>query len=377
MQFGEQRHHFLLDGIVKCEAVIRRVVEATLTAMGEVAVIRKAGVGAHLVAPLGQVVELGVDGFGLFETSVGGEPPRFLPPGAVGFFEITAHLHEGSFFAVELYGKAADEFLVLLAKLGRLCFERDIFGPEQFDLERGVAGEHPVALGRKSVAVRMIGERLGQAEAALLLLRLDFLDETEVILLGGFIVRLAGHRDVALGAFLGDGGGEFLPVEYGLLELGGIGGGAELLLELVEERRDRGPVAGVQVGRHERARRVEGYFFKHEILFFEHEQQRALPVGTDATKMDVILWAKFLDEIFADGDAVILDEDVADGHVRRAGEQLVENRRLGGFGVHLEQTEGSFSRLSSSLSFFVTMSSPPKSFPHWLKVKDPVRRSGP
>jgi len=86
VQFGEQRHHFLLDGVVKCEAVIRRVVEATLAAMGEVAVIRKAGVGAHLVAPLGQVVELGVDGFGLFETSVGGESPRFLPPGAVGFF---------------------------------------------------------------------------------------------------------------------------------------------------------------------------------------------------------------------------------------------------------------------------------------------------
>ena len=65
-----------------------------------------------------------------------------------------------------------------------------------------------------------------------------------------------------------------------------------------------------------------------EILFFENEQQRALPVGTDATKMDVILWAKFLDEIFADGDAVILDEDVADGHVRRAGEHLVETRRF-------------------------------------------------
>ena len=161
MQFPEQRHHFLLDGVVEGEAVVRRVVESALAAVREVAVVRETGAGAHLVAPLGQAVELAIDGFGLLEPSIGNEFPRLLPPCTVGFLEVAAHLHEGAFFAVELYGEAADEFLVLLPKLGRLCFERDIFGPEQFDLERGVAGEHLVALGRKSVAVRMIGERLG------------------------------------------------------------------------------------------------------------------------------------------------------------------------------------------------------------------------
>ena len=100
----------------------------------------------------------------------------------------------------------------------------------------------------------------------MLLLRLDFLDEIEVVLLGGFVVRLAGHRDVALGTFLGDRGGEFLPVENGLLKLRGIGGGAELLLELFKERRECGPVAGVQVGWNKLARRVDGDFFKHEFF---------------------------------------------------------------------------------------------------------------
>ena len=236
--------------------------------MREVAVVREAGVGAHLVAQLGQVVELAVDFFGLLESAVGHEFPRLLPPCPVGLLEVAAHLHEGAFLAVERHGQAADEFLVLLAKLGCLGLERDVLSAEQLDLERGVAGEHLVALGREAVAVRMIGERLGQAEAGRLHLRLDLLDEIEVRLLGGFVVRLAGHRDGALGAFLGDGGGEFLPVENGLLKLDGIGGGTELLLKLLKKRRKCCPVASVQVVRHERARRVEGYFFKHEFFIW-------------------------------------------------------------------------------------------------------------
>lgn len=83
------------------------------------------------------------------------------------------------------------------------------------------------------------------------------------------------------------------------------------------------------------------------------EQQRALPVGTDAAKMDVILWAKFLGEIFADGDAVVLDEDVVDGNFRRAGEHLVEDRRFGGLGVHLEQVHrGELQSLEFVAEFF-------------------------
>ena len=99
----------------------------------------------------------------------------------------------------------------------------------------------------------------------MLLLRFDFLNEIEVVLLSGFVVRLASHRDVALGAFLGDRGGEFLPVENDLLKLLGIGGGTELLLKLFKERREFSPVAGVQIGRDKLACCVDGDFFKHQL----------------------------------------------------------------------------------------------------------------
>ena len=119
---------------------IRCVGESALAAVREVAVVRETGGGAHLVAPLGQAVELAIDGFGRLEPSIGNEFPPLLPPCAVGFLEVAAHLHEGAFFAVELYGEAADEFLVLLPKLGCLGLERDVLGAEQLNLECGVAG---------------------------------------------------------------------------------------------------------------------------------------------------------------------------------------------------------------------------------------------
>ena len=130
MQFSEQRHHFLLDGVVECEAIVRCVVESALPTVREVAVVRETGVGAHLVTPLGQAIELAINRFGLLEPSIGNEFPRLLPPCAVGFLEVAAHLHEGAFFAVVMYREASDEFLVLLSKLGRLGLELDVLGPE-------------------------------------------------------------------------------------------------------------------------------------------------------------------------------------------------------------------------------------------------------
>ena len=91
----------------------------------------------------------------------------------------------------------------------------------------------------------LLDQRLGQSEITLFFLRFDFLDELEVGRFSGLVLGLAGHRDVSLGAFLGECGGEFLPIQDGLLELGGIGGVSQLLLELVEQRLQRGPLARV------------------------------------------------------------------------------------------------------------------------------------
>src|SRR5438132_9357752 len=50
LQAPEQRHHFLLDGIVKFSAIFRRVVESAARAKGVVEIILKSGVGGDLLA---------------------------------------------------------------------------------------------------------------------------------------------------------------------------------------------------------------------------------------------------------------------------------------------------------------------------------------
>ena len=235
VQFAEQRHHLLLNGILKRDAVGGRVIKTAAALVGVIAVIAEAGVRAHLVSQAGELVELAVDGSGLLESAVGHEFPCVLSAGAIRFLEVTAHLDKRLLLAVELYRQAADDFLVLLPQLGSLCFQRDIFASEQLDLERGVAGEHLVALGVEFAPLRVLGQRLGQSKVALLFLRFDLLDEFEVGGFRGLVLGLAGHCDVTLGAFLGERGGEFLPVQDGLLELGRVGRAGQLLFQLIEQ----------------------------------------------------------------------------------------------------------------------------------------------
>ena len=101
---------------------------------------------------------------------------------------------------------------------------------------------------------------------------------------------------------------------------------------------------------------MKGDFFKHEIFSgqaFEDEQQRALPVRGHAAKVDIVPWAEFLGEVFSDGNSVVLDENIVNGHVRDAGEHFVEDRRLGGLGVHLEQVHrAEFQPLEFGAEFF-------------------------
>lgn len=48
-------------------------------------------------AEVEELVEGGFDGFDFLEAALGDELPGFLAEGAVGFFEVAAHLSEGGF----------------------------------------------------------------------------------------------------------------------------------------------------------------------------------------------------------------------------------------------------------------------------------------
>ena len=48
----------------------------------------------------------------------------------------------------------------------------------------------------------------------------------------------------------------------------------------------------------------------------QHKQQYALSVGGDVAKVNILTDGKFLREKFANGDAVVLDENIVDPHVR-------------------------------------------------------------
>ena len=77
--------------------------------------------------------------FRLLQTPIGDQFPGFLAQGAVGLFEVTAHLDECFFLAAKLHRQRAAEFLILLAELGFLGFERDVFRAIQFDVQLSVS----------------------------------------------------------------------------------------------------------------------------------------------------------------------------------------------------------------------------------------------
>ena len=75
---------------------------------------------------------------------------------AVRLFEVTAHLHERFFLAAKIHRERAAQFLVLLAKLGLLGFQRNVFGPEQFDVVFHVAVENFIAPERELTRVASV-----------------------------------------------------------------------------------------------------------------------------------------------------------------------------------------------------------------------------
>jgi len=246
------------DGVVELEAIVGGVVEAAAGAEGVGEVVGEAGVGGDGGAEVEELVEGGFDGFDFLEAALGDELPGFLAEGAVGFFEVAAHLGEGGFLAAEVDGEGAGEFLVLLAEAGFVGFEGDVFGAEEFDVELGVAVEDVVA-GLGELGAEGVGEvDFREFELAGFELRLDLLDELEVGALGLGAVGVTGHGDVAAGGFFVEGGGEFAPVEEPVFEAGEGDGGVGVEFEGVEVGLDLGPVAEVEVGGEELARGVRG-----------------------------------------------------------------------------------------------------------------------
>ena len=201
---------------------------------------------------------------------MGDEFPRLLPQRAVRLFEIAAHLHERLFLAAKIHRLRADEFLILLAQLGLLGFQRHVFRAEQLDMIFHVAVKTPryrrACAGQLGwqLRLRMRDVNFFQRELARLELRLDVLDEMQIRLLRVRVVRVAGHGDVAARRFLVQRGVEFAPVEQPAFEFGGGFGLRGPRFQLVEQRRDLRPVAEVKVLRDERARPVRGQFSERQ-----------------------------------------------------------------------------------------------------------------
>ena len=183
------------------------------------------------------------------------------------------HLHQSLFLAAKLHCERAGQFLVLLAQLRLLGFERHIFIAVEFDPHSGIAVEDIVAAGNiagrsRARFGRRAGPRAGfqqprpkrvlqvnlfEFELTRLELRLNLFDEMEVGPLRLRVVRLARHRDVTARGFLVQRGTQFAPVEQPPFE---IGGGLALrrpCFQTVEQRRDSGPLAPVNSLGHEPA----------------------------------------------------------------------------------------------------------------------------
>ena len=173
-----------------------------------------------------ELVENVLEIFRLLQAPFGHQFPGLLAQSAVRLLQIAAHLDERFFLAAKIHRERAAQFLVLLAELGLLGFERNVFRAEQFDMIFHVAVENEIFIfggaGSASPVVLKFGARTTrpsdgykffQRELARLELRLDVFDKIQIRFFRGRVVRMAGHGDVTAGRFLVQRGVEFAPVE--------------------------------------------------------------------------------------------------------------------------------------------------------------------
>ena len=130
LQFAQQRHDLLFDGVVEMAAILWCVIKAVSRAKGVLQVIAKPGVGGDFFPELEQLLEYFLELFGLLQTPVGHQFPGLLAQRTIRLLQIAGHLNERFLFPAKLHGKRAAEFLVLLSEFGLLGFKRDILRAE-------------------------------------------------------------------------------------------------------------------------------------------------------------------------------------------------------------------------------------------------------
>ena len=131
LDFADGRHDFLFHRVVKLKTIFRRVIKPAFLPEGEIAVILKARIFRNLRAELDQLVENFLALVHVLQAALHHQLPRLLSQRAVWLFEITAHLHERFFFAAKIHRLRADQFLILLAQLRVLGFQRHVFRAEE------------------------------------------------------------------------------------------------------------------------------------------------------------------------------------------------------------------------------------------------------
>ena len=91
----------------------------------------------------------------------------------------------------------------------------------------------------------MVDEQLLELELARLGLRQNILDEMQVGFLGFGVLRVARHCDVASGPGFVEDSTKFAPVKEPALQFGDSREGGGARFELIEQRRQLVPIAGI------------------------------------------------------------------------------------------------------------------------------------
>ena len=133
----------------------------------------------------------------------------------------------------------------MLLEFGFFGFERHVLRTKQIDFEFGVALKDLVAFVIELAANRMMDEELLEFELARLGLRENVFDEVQVGFFSFGVLGMARHRDVAPGAGFIEDGAKLAPVEEPALEFGDRPERGGTRFELVEQRRELVPIAGV------------------------------------------------------------------------------------------------------------------------------------
>src|SRR5207249_5567799 len=112
LEFANDRHDLSFYSPMKLFTIFGRVVEAAQPAESVVAIVLKSGIARNLLAELYELLKHVLEIPGFLQTPLGDQFPGFLAQGAIRFFQIAGHLHQGFFLASELDGERTAQFLI-------------------------------------------------------------------------------------------------------------------------------------------------------------------------------------------------------------------------------------------------------------------------